>query len=168
MWGGTFGSNSSERVRSFGIALDIQLNYQEGSHFQKAFAEGSHFWAHGRQDFKRVHAFPEDSQRVRTFGHMLVKTLKGFALLAKTCIGFALLGMRSPKTRQGSHFGRRLAKGSYFWQGCAKGSHFWAWPCQKLGRVKARKGLHFHVFSGLDAEGLQFGPQAQKGSANRN
>ena len=168
MWGGTFGANSKERVRSFGIALDIQSNYQEGSHFWKAFAEGSHFWAHGRQDFKRVHAFPEDSQGVRTFGHMLVKTLKGFALLAKTRKGFALLGMRSPKTRQGSHFGRGFAKGSYIWQGSAKGSHFSAWPCQKLGRVKARKGLHCHAFSNLGAKGLQFGPQAQKGSANHS
>ena len=41
-------------------------------------------------DYLRVRAFGEKLQRVCTFGHMLAKTLKGFALL--------------PKPRKGSRF----------------------------------------------------------------
>ena len=85
-------------------------------------------------------------QRVRTFGHMLAKTLKGFALLTKIRRGLALLDTCSPKPRKGSHFWcgfaegfnfwRRFAKGSQFRGSFAKGSHFGARARQNLERVR--------------------------------
>ena len=87
-------------------------------------------------DYLTVRGFEIYLQRVRTFGHMLVKTLKGFPLLAKTRKGFALLSTRSPKSRKGSHFGRGIVTGSHFWRRCAKGSHFWARRYQILKRVR--------------------------------
>ena len=75
---------------------------------------------------KRVRAFGEDSQRVRTFGHALAETLKGFAVWARIRKGFALLGTAMPNMHRGSHF-----------------------------RTFAPKGLRFSAFSGCGAKGSQ-------------
>ena len=69
---------------------DAQQGPAKGSEFRAEALKGSRFWARPRQAFERVRTCGEDSPRVRTFGHMLAKTLKGFALL--------------PKPRKGSRF----------------------------------------------------------------
>ena len=144
--------------------MHIQANHRKGLHFWRLFAKGSYLWAHASQNIERVCTSNEDSQRPRTFGHVLAETWKGFSLLAWICNGFQLLakvrkgfaisgklrqgfalwGTCSPKlgkgshlwrkVAKGSHFWRRLAKGSPFWRRIAKGSHFLAHACQNLTR----------------------------------
>ena len=123
------GSNfRAESPKGAATGGDAQQGPAKGSDLRAEAIKGSRFCARTRQTFERVRTCREDSSRVRTFGHMLTKTLRGFALLAKTRKGLALLGTCSPKPRKGSHFGRGFAKGSHFWRRFAKGSHFWARP----------------------------------------